>query len=450
MDLLDPAVPVTELAETLTLDDLRQGLIDACAAVSAGQARIAQAMAIFRSRGGAQIGSGFTSFGQWASVDLGMTSRAATGLADAGDALSSRPSVRDAWESGALSATKAQSILSVATDASETDWCDLAREASATQLARIAAAYRRNERIDAEKRADADRAEGREADDREAACGAWWHTRDDGLAELLAVLTPDDAAVARAALDTETETRWRTDRPAGTHDDAETTRPAPRPTATRRLDALVGIAANRLAAGTVPIVRGEHTEVVLHVDQAFLRGDTQTGRSHLTNGTSISLPDARRLACDARIRGLLENADGTCVDLGRSQRLVSNKQRRLLTARDHGCRFPGCANTRYVDAHHVHEWEAGGPTNMANLILLCNRHHRLVHHGSFRIDADGHENFAFFDRFDHPVGPPDTPARHRCRHVPDEPRARSGGNPDYSIDLAVTAMASATHATLGS
>jgi hypothetical protein len=215
------------------------------------------------------------------------------------------------------------------------------------------------------------------------------------------------------------------------------------PTAKRRLDALVAVAANRLEAGSVPIVGGEHTEVVLHVDEAFLTGRAASGLCDAKNGPDLEWADARRLACDARIRGLVRGADGTAVDLGRSQRLVSDKQRRLLTARDHGCRFPGCTNTRYVVAHHVVEWEDGGPTDMANLISLCNRHHRLAHHGSFRIDADGNEGFTFLDRHDHPIRPPDVRARRRCRGVPGSPRARSGGDPHYSVDLAVAAMASA-------
>ncbi len=440
MDLLDPAIPVVETAETMALDDLRVVLMEACASVAAAQARIAQGLAVFRARGGEGMGSGFSSFGQWASVDLGITSRAASGLADAGDQLASRPEVRKAWESGALSTAKAQCVLSVATEESEAPWCDLAQETSSTQLSRIAAAYRRS------KRAEVDKQSGRDAEDREQRCGLWWHDRDDGLRELLAVLTADDAAVVEAALETEMETQWRASRPpsdARNSDDADESDPAPRPTAARRVDGLVGVAANRLSAGTVPVVRGEHTEVVLHVDERFLIGETESGLCHLTNGPGLSRVEARRLACDARIRALVKGADGSLVDLGRSQRLVSDRQRRLLTARDHGCRFPGCANTRYVDAHHVVEWEAGGPTDMANLISLCNRHHRLLHHGSFRIDADGAEGFSFFDRSDRPIRPPNTRARRRCRNVPENPRARSGGDPRYSIDLAVTAMATA-------
>lgn len=443
MDLLDPSVTVTSTAEGMELDELRVALIDACACVAAAQARIAQAMSVFRARGGDQADSGFSSFGQWASVDLGLSSRAATNLADAGDALAERPTLRAAWETGSLSASKAMCAINVSEPASEADWCELAREASATQLSRIAAAYRRCEDDDANR--------GRDAEEREAACGAWWHSRDDGLEELLAVLTPDDAAVERAGLETQLEMQWRassdhTD-PAASGDTDQPAPSAPRPTAARRADALVALAETAQAAGPIPIVRGEHTEVVLHVDEAFLTGRVDTGECRLTNGNSVALQDARRLACDARIRALVKGADGSTVDLGRSQRLVSDKQRRLLTARDHGCRFPGCGNTRYVDAHHVHYWTDGGPTDMDNLILLCNRHHRLLHHDVFSIHADGNGQFGFRNRSDQPIRPPDIPpdrpAHHRCHDVPGNPRARSGGDPHYSIDLAVTAMAAA-------
>jgi hypothetical protein len=463
VDLLDASIPVTEAAETMEIGALREALIAASASIAASQARVARAMAVFRERNGDQAESGFGSFGQWASVDLGMSARAATGLADAGAALANRPAIAAAWESGALSTSKAQCALGVATDASEAHWCELAREASATQLSRIASAYRRSERD-----GKSDRELGREAEDREALSGVWWHERDDDLVELLAVLAPDDAAVVRAALESQMEQRWRDQQgdSEGGHDDGHecgedvtavgvdgddvldqagsAQSPSPRPTAQRRLEALLGLAATGLEVGPVPIVRGEHTEVVLHVDGAFLAGHDACGECHLTNGSSVGFGDARRLACDARIRPLLVGADGSSLDLGRAQRLVSNRQRRLLKARDHGCCFPGCSNTRYVDAHHVWYWEDGGPTDMANLLLLCNRHHRLVHHEAFRIEADGEQGFEFFDRFDRPIRPPDRQARHRCADAPDIPRARSGGDPHYSIDLAVTAMASAS------
>jgi hypothetical protein len=59
--------------------------------------------------------------------------------------------------------------------------------------------------------------------------------------------------------------------------------------------------------------------------------------------------------------------------------------RRALNARDQGCRFPGCTNKRFVDAHHVHHWAHGGETKASNLVILCRLHHRKVHEGGVQI-----------------------------------------------------------------
>ena len=64
---------------------------------------------------------------------------------------------------------------------------------------------------------------------------------------------------------------------------------------------------------------------------------------------------------------------------------------RALRSRDGGCRFPGCTNTRFVDGHHIKHWADGGETSLDNLVLLCRRHHHLVHEGGFACEksADG-------------------------------------------------------------
>ena len=52
----------------------------------------------------------------------------------------------------------------------------------------------------------------------------------------------------------------------------------------------------------------------------------------------------------------------------------------------HSCAFPGCDRpVHWCDAHHVHWWEHGGPTDIDNLTLLCRRHHVLVHEGGWRV-----------------------------------------------------------------
>jgi hypothetical protein len=90
---------------------------------------------------------------------------------------------------------------------------------------------------------------------------------------------------------------------------------------------------------------------------------------------------ARRLACDAAITPIIDGeADHT-------SRVVPGSTRRALIARDKGCRFPGCdCPPAWTDAHHVKHWADGGPTTLDNLILLCRRHHRLVHEEGWTLE----------------------------------------------------------------
>ena len=84
------------------------------------------------------------------------------------------------------------------------------------------------------------------------------------------------------------------------------------------------------------------------------------------------------------------------LDLGRSHRVVSERLYRALLLRDAGrCTHPGCANTRDLQAHHVRHWLYGGPTNLANLVLLCATHHRSHHNGEFQIQRLGRGRFRF-------------------------------------------------------
>jgi len=84
------------------------------------------------------------------------------------------------------------------------------------------------------------------------------------------------------------------------------------------------------------------------------------------------------------------------LDLGRATRTISPAQRRALAIRDGGCRFPGCsAPPIWCDGHHVIHWLDGGRTDLANLVLLCRRHHRAVHEGGWTIHSDHHGRVTF-------------------------------------------------------
>ena len=59
--------------------------------------------------------------------------------------------------------------------------------------------------------------------------------------------------------------------------------------------------------------------------------------------------DSAQVFCDASVVALIENEEGEPLNVGRETRTISASLRRTLNARDKGCRFPGCANTRYID-----------------------------------------------------------------------------------------------------
>jgi hypothetical protein len=80
------------------------------------------------------------------------------------------------------------------------------------------------------------------------------------------------------------------------------------------------------------------------------------------------------------------------IDVGRAKRVISGPQRKALTVRDRGCIWPGCDRpASWTSGHHLVHWIRGGPTDLPNLVLLCYRHHWMVHEGDWQIvrTADG-------------------------------------------------------------
>lgn len=97
----------------------------------------------------------------------------------------------------------------------------------------------------------------------------------------------------------------------------------------------------------------------------------------------------RRLTCDVAIRRVVTQ-DGLPIDVGRTTREIPFRLREALRARDGTCRFPGCAATRHLHAHHVVHWGDGGPTDLSNLLLLCGAHHRFIHAKDWAVElSDG-------------------------------------------------------------
>ena len=164
------------------------------------------------------------------------------------------------------------------------------------------------------------------------------------------------------------------------------------------------------------------------------------------NGTPVGDATALRLACDADVVTILTDQTSRVLGIGRRSAKVPPKLKRALKLRDGGCRFPGCTQSRFVDAHHIVHWEHGGPTDLANLVLLCRFHHRLVHEAGYTIAVIAPGLFRFHRPDGTPVphvAPPVTgdPARPLARNaaagvVVDDitaiPAHWDGRTPDYS------------------
>jgi Domain of unknown function (DUF222)/HNH endonuclease len=149
-----------------------------------------------------------------------------------------------------------------------------------------------------------------------------------------------------------------------------------------------------LASGPAGRRGGERYQVVVHVEAETLAGESEDGVCELDHGPGLHPETARRLACDASVVRILER-DGRPLSVGRKSRSVPPALMRALQSRDGGCRFPGCCERRFVDAHHIEHWARGGPTNLSNLVQLCRHHHRLLHEGGYRIRRTARGGLAF-------------------------------------------------------
>jgi Domain of unknown function (DUF222)/HNH endonuclease len=334
----------------LDLDELESELATLAAHLYAGTCRWLELVGELDRRGGwAAEGSG--SCAAWIAWRCGLTPRAAREHVRVARRLRELPGTRAAFAQGEMSFAKVRALTRVATAESEDELLELARVLTAAQLERTLRAYRRVTTAEArEQLAD-------------AYLSAQWNP--DGSLELHGRLAPEDGALLLRALEAQRDLVWK-----GGGGSAE-------PRQASNADALVALADAALAQVGEGRSGGERYQVVVHADETALSDDAGGG-CELEDGSALAPETARRLACDASL-----------VRNGRRSRTIPSPLRRALRRRDRGCRFPGCENRRFVDAHHVQHWAHGGATTLANLVLLCRSHHRAVHEGGYTVDQDG-------------------------------------------------------------
>jgi hypothetical protein len=151
--------------------------------------------------------------------------------------------------------------------------------------------------------------------------------------------------------------------------------------------ALVELARHALDAGSIP--GRPHLQVTASFET--LAGHTNAPAGELEFSLPICRATVERLACDCSLTRVLLDSDSMVIDVGRTMRVVNGSRSRALRARDKGCRFPGCDRpASWTNAHHLVHWARGGTTHLDNLVLLCHRHHWLVHEGGWRlVKGDG-------------------------------------------------------------
>lgn len=220
------------------------------------------------------------------------------------------------------------------------------------------------------------------------------HRNPDGSAHLGGYLDKEAAALLTTALDPLTKPHPHTTTAAGPRRDH-------RCHARRQGDALIELARIALRADQLPQQAGQPVQLLVAIHLHDLQQHTHptTAPTHpatLHDGLPLSVAAARRLACDAQLIPAVLGTNSEVLDLGRATRLITPPLRRALELRDRGCAFPGCTRpARWTQAHHIHHWSNGGPTNLTNLVLLCTTHHHTLHHHgwSVHIHTDGLPTF---------------------------------------------------------
>ena len=191
------------------------------------------------------------------------------------------------------------------------------------------------------------------------------------------------------------------------------------------------------------------------IRHAFAHG---SGQARTVDGHPLTPNAVTELFGAGTTMERLLTADGRILEHGRAIRLATDSLRDAMVIRDRGCRFPGCDSpAAWIDAHHVHQWDSGGPTDLDNLMALCAGHHGVVHRRqwSMAVRPDGTAVFTRPDGTTLASPPPavtqarPTPAPLRAPE-PVESRLASTGPPGPATrPLTVTTVDRSGRATTG-
>ena len=386
-DLAFPPIPT----DPETDESLGERITLLAGQINAANHRLLKLIAEFDRRKGWSGGGTVRSCAQWLNWKCGIALVAAREKVRVARRLEELRLIDAAFSAGEISYSKVRAMTRVATPENEDYLLYIARNGTASHVEQMVRKYRKVCRV-------SDEAQER---DRELT----YYQDQDGMWIIKARLPPEAGSLVVKAIEAVSVAEQNKD-PVDTDDSAESfsgavVREEPSPfqqlLSHTRADALGAITEHFLATsgqdGRFRGLRGsERCQVVLHVDIKTLRehgvySDCAHEHCHLDEKPWLSPATARRLACDASLVTVLEGDKGQVLNVGRRSRTVPARITRALKERDNTCRFPGCCESRYVDAHHIQHWADGGETSLDNLVTLCRYHHRQLHRGSYSISV---------------------------------------------------------------
>ena len=353
-------------ANLTPIEDLDRNILTLCTRINAATYELLVLIRQFDERAGF-VQWGLDNCAEWLAwrCDLSMTT--AREKVRVAHALKSLPGISSAFASGELSYSKVRSLTRIAHRDNESDLLTFALRHTASHVAERCRELRCG-------------SEGSIKEAANAYANRSLRLRRDhhrNIMTLTVDLPLDIGELVEKALD-----KARDDEVLDIPDLADTA------WSTRQADAFINIVREFLEGSSEDSRNSDNYLVTVHVDQTALAGNG--GRS------ALPIESVKRLCCDGQAVVITEDETGEPLSIGRKTRVVPKAIQRALQARDNGgCRFPGCKNSRYLHSHHVEHWSNGGETSLDNLMLLCTKHHTLVHEGGFRIEKDFQDRWYF-------------------------------------------------------
>lgn len=406
--MFDPAPLTTE-----SLEELTAAMVEATGQIAAAECLLLMRLAQFDARGNV-YDTDSRSAADWLAARCCIPFSRGAEMLRVGRRLWELPVIAEAYGTGQLTYSSVRQLVRIATPETEAAMVELARLATADQLQRIVASYRRVLAAAADPKAPNAKREVR------------WYFDSEGFFCFFGRLPAEAGIILRNAIEHAAEELKEKGRNLQlfTNRDEQPPGKVDLPETANRADALVAIAESSLAHDLASRPSPERTQVVVHVSAETLAGTGDGEHCELEAGPEIAAETARRLACDAAVVGIVESATAEPLSVGRRTRRISPAMARALRCRDAGCVFPGCGRRRFVEAHHIKHWAQGGETSLDNLANLCWFHHHLIHEGGYGVARDPETRALVFSR-------PDGAVIDQIRILPSPPE----GQLDLELDL---------------